>query len=288
MSRYEQVLNCTTVGRLLPPQTILATAKRTGFKWVELNSMQTRFLNMHDASEVKDAFAEAGVSLATFFVPVAWREVEVVFEADLVKYDELLTKLEPTGLEHSVTWLPTNFPTPPAETREWVGKRFKRIAEVNAAHGLKFGLESIGEAHYREEPGHTFIYTPGKMQEFATEIADNVGVVVDTYHWHCAGETTADLAALSPDRLLYVHMNDARPGPRDGLRDNERLFPGDGVIDINGFLDGLADCGYRGRIAVELDSYLGTTSGPGALATRSRETLDAVLATWEKHRAALV
>lgn len=285
MARYEQVLNCTTVGRLLPPQYVIAAAKRNGFKWVELNSMQTRFLNLHDAAEVKDLFQEAGVSLAAFFIPVAWREADGVFEDDLLQFDKLLTKLEPTGLDRAVTWLPTNFPTPPAESRKWIGQRFKKIAAIHEKHGLKFGLESIGEAHYRAEPGHTFIYTPGAMQEFAAEIADNVGVVVDSYHWHCVGETAADLAALSPDRLLYVHINDARPGPIDGLRDNERLFPGDGVIDLNGFLDGLAACGYKGRIAVELDSYIGTTMGPNELAARSRDSLDAVLAKWEASHA---
>ena len=46
-----------------------------------------------------------------------------------------------------------------------------------------------------------FVHTMAEMKELIAEIGrDNVGLVLDSWHWYTAGETDADMKALSPAR----------------------------------------------------------------------------------------
>lgn len=64
------------------------------------------------------------------------------------------------------------------------------------------------------------------------------GIAVDALHFHRSGSSVADLAAIARGRLRYVQLCDAsgaRPATREGLlheATKERLFPGDGAIDL--------------------------------------------------------
>ena len=76
----------------------------------------------------------------------------------------------------------------------------------------------------------------------------NVGLVLDTWHWWQAGDSVEDIAALTPEEVVTVDLNDA---PRDVdkalQKDNERELPAaTGVIDIAGFLNALHRIGYDG------------------------------------------
>jgi sugar phosphate isomerase/epimerase len=56
----------------------------------------------------------------------------------------------------------------------------------------------------------------------------------------------ADAADLSPD----------------SVRDNERLLPGQGVIDLPEFLAGLRSIDYHGLVTPEVFGYQGNTEDP--------------------------
>ena len=70
------------------------------------------------------------------------------------------------------------------------------------------------------------------------------GIVLDTFHFYRSGNTVPDLAGLPENWFRYVHLCDA-PAEipagdelvRTGLE--ERLIPGEGVIDIRGILRAL-------------------------------------------------
>jgi len=81
----------------------------------------------------------------------------------------------------------------------------------------------------------------------------NVGLLVDCWHWFAGGGTLMDLATIPPHQVTHVHINDAPCGVAlDDLVDNERELPGvTGEIDLTGFLQTLNRIGYTGPIAVE-------------------------------------
>jgi sugar phosphate isomerase/epimerase len=54
------------------------------------------------------------------------------------------------------------------------------------------------------------------------------------------------------ERIVHVHFNDSPALPPEQIRDNARLLPGEGVINLTGFLRALQQIGYRDALSVEV------------------------------------
>ena len=91
-----------------------------------------------------------------------------------------------------------------------------------------------------------------EMLDFAKECGPNVGLLLDSWHWHHAGATTQDIVHAGRDRIVHVHFNDSPQLPPEQIRDNARLLPGEGVINLVGFLRALQQIGYRDALSVEV------------------------------------
>jgi sugar phosphate isomerase/epimerase len=93
-----------------------------------------------------------------------------------------------------------------------------------------------------------------EMKDLIAEIGcDNVGFMLDSWHWYTAHETAADLLSLRAADVVSCHLNDAPQGiPVDQQVDNHRDLPAaTGVIDLAAFLQALARIGYDGPIVAE-------------------------------------
>lgn len=268
MSTIYPALNAATAGRGLPIDKYLDLAARHSFTSAEVGIEPLAEMGTEAAKEL---LASTGVEIASFGLPVEWRKDEQTFQDGLQQLPNLAAVAQELGATRCCTWVLPNYPTEPAESRRWIGARFKAIADIFAAHGIGFGLEFIGPKHFLGDPGHTFIYRMEDMLDFTQELGPNVGLLVDSFHWHALGSTEAALAALPAERITYVHINDAPDVPYEEVRDNVRLLPGAGVIDLCAFLGGLRSAGYSGPAGIEV---LGT-----ALANLSAE--EAAAQTWE-------
>ena len=91
------------------------------------------------------------------------------------------------------------------------------------------------------------------MLELGAEVGPNVGLLLDCWHWYTSGGTLDELGRLEPERVVYVHVNDAPTGiPVDEQVDNVRALPGEtGVIPIAPFLGALREIGYDGPVVPE-------------------------------------
>ncbi|HEY6737883.1 MAG TPA: sugar phosphate isomerase/epimerase family protein, partial [Actinopolymorphaceae bacterium] len=133
-------------------------------------------------------------------------------------------------------------------------ERVALIDEILTAAGVRFGLEYVGPKTFWSTEPYPFVHTLAELLELIAEVGgDNVGVVLDTFHWYTAGETVDDLLALSADRIVAVDVNDAPSGrDRDAQIDQERMLPGaTGVIDASAFVGALRTVGYAGPVKVE-------------------------------------
>lgn len=264
-SVLEPALNAATAGDGLGIEDYVALAARHSFRWVELNGSQMPGLRTLGEDHARKLLDAAGVAISSFFLPVNWRQDDARFAADMQAFEDLVPFVAALGVTRCCTYLFPNVATPPDETRRIVGGRFRRIAALLGANGLSLGLEFLGPAHFLSEPGHTFLYRMEDMLEFAVELAPNVGILVDSLHWHCLGGDDDRLAAIPADRLIYAHINDAPAVPIHAQRDDDRLLPGEGVIDLEGFLSGLRAAGYSGPVGIEVDGpYLRVDTPDGA------------------------
>jgi sugar phosphate isomerase/epimerase len=131
---------------------------------------------------------------------------------------------------------------------------------------------------FRKQFRYEFIWRMNDMLEFAKECGPNVGLLLDSWHWHHAGATTQDIIAAGRERIVHVHFNDAPNLPPEQIRDNQRLLPGEGVINLVGFLRALQTIGYTDALSVEVFGRLKDKTPEEA----AKLGLDASLAVFRK------
>jgi sugar phosphate isomerase/epimerase len=133
-------------------------------------------------------------------------------------------------------------------------KRIREVATILDDAGLRLGLEYVAPRHLRTSGRYTFIFTLAETMELIEEARkSNVGVVLDSFHWHNARETAADILRLKGSDVIACDLEDAPAGiPIDELTDAPRALPGaTGVIDLKTFLGALLQIGFDGPVQVE-------------------------------------
>lgn len=233
----------------------IALAKDNGFAGVEVNISEVAdLIDSHGAGHVNGLFTEVGIKPAGWGMPVDWRGEEAKWQAGLETLPRLAAAAKAIGCTRTMTWvMPCSNDRDFDANRKFHIERFKPIAAILAAHDCRFGLEFIGPKTLRETQKYPFIHTMQAMLEMDAEIGPNMGLLLDCFHWYTSGATVDDLLELTPDDVVYVHVNDARFGiAPDEQLDGKRALPGaTGVIDIQGFLTALQKIGYEGPVTPE-------------------------------------
>ncbi|MEF8852325.1 MAG: sugar phosphate isomerase/epimerase [Haloarculaceae archaeon] len=160
-------------------------------------------------------------------------------------------------------------------------ERLARVADVLADHDLCLGLEFLGPRSLRAGHEYEFVHTVEGAVDLADAAGENVGLLLDAWHWHTAGGSVEALASLGADDVVDVHVNDAPQGvPPAEYVDDERAMPGEtGVVDIETFLGRLDAIGYEGPVMVEPFSDELNALDPESAARRTMDSLETV---WER------
>ena len=233
----------------------LTAAKTGGFGGVEFNSSEIAgLIEAQDAQAVRARFSTAGIQPAGWGLPTDWRGTEENWRSGLEDLPRLAKAASAIGGTRVSTWImPCSDTREYSENRQFHVARFRPIARILSDHGISLGLEFIGPKTLRETQKFPFIHTMEDMLEMGREIGPNVGLLLDAYHWYTSHGTLDQLKALTPQQVVYVHVNDApRNVPIDDQLDGARDLPGaTGVIDIAGFLQTLQSIGYDGPVTPE-------------------------------------
>ncbi len=105
----------------------------------------------------------------------------------------------------------------------------------------------------------------------------NVGMVIDAFHFHAGGSKLADLAHVPVDKLFVMHLNGCEDRPARELTDAHRLFPGEGVIPIGEMLGALRSRGFDGTMSIEIFRPEYWERDPRQVAREARMKAEAVL-----------
>jgi sugar phosphate isomerase/epimerase len=103
----------------------------------------------------------------------------------------------------------------------------------------------------REQHPHEFVFTLPDTLAVASEAGPNVGLLLDSWHWHHSGGTIDDILAAG-DAVFCVQVADAPDLPPALIEDMERLPLGEGIVDFGGFFGALDRIGYRGLVSPEV------------------------------------
>lgn len=80
---------------------------------------------------------------------------------------------------------------------------------------------------------------------------DNVGITVDTFHFHEMCSKLEDLEVAEGKKIFAYHLNDCEDLPLGSAGDDKRLWPEEGVIDHSGIADALKKIGFDGVCTIE-------------------------------------
>jgi sugar phosphate isomerase/epimerase len=226
----------------------------------------------------RDLLTELKLKPAVIEFPVEFRKDDATFEAGLPKLKQAAAFASAIGCPRMMTYLMSSSPIPKEELRATYKKRFTEAGRILAASNVRLGLEFLGPLHIRKAFPHEFIWRMNEMLEFAESCGPNIGLLLDSWHWHHAGATTEDIIHAGKERIVHVHFNDSPNLPPEQIRDNERLLPGEGVINLVGFLQALKKIGYTDALSVEVFGRL--KSYPPE--TAARMGLDASIGVFKK------
>lgn len=221
-----------------------------------------------------------GVAFGPFGLDVEWRRDDDTFEAGMEGLVEKAAFAQKIGATRCVTWMPPSAAEDSGAWFERTAHRFSRIAAIFDDYGIRLGLEWVGPHHLRAGganqmgPNPTVWDLPGTLLLIDTIGRDNVGLLVDSYHCYTADVSPDTLASLTDAQIVHVHINDAPTGatPETAL-DGGRVLPGEGVIDLAGFLDGLRRAGYAGTISCEVLAPRPIADDPETAAEKVRASL---------------
>jgi sugar phosphate isomerase/epimerase len=159
--------------------------------------------------------------------------------------------------------------------------RIRQAMSVLNDFSIRLGLEYVSPKTRRDGFQHPYIHSLPQALDLISKIdRPNVGLMLDTFHWHCAGESKQDLLSLTNAQIVVVHANDAiAHRPTDQQVVNERELPGDsGVIDLPTFFSALREIHYDGPVTCEPTHAKWSQMDPGTLLSRTSQSLRRYLA----------
>jgi sugar phosphate isomerase/epimerase len=186
------------------------------------------------------------------------------------------------GCDRMMVVLPASTTQPKDDQRKLAKDRFAAIAEVLQKPGVRLGMEFLGPLYFRAgraggPPSTPFIWSLPDTIALAKECGSNIGAILDAWHWHHSDGTPSDIVAAGQARIVHVHISDAKPAAPEDVRDNQRFMPGEGIIDLVGFLQALKKIGYTGGISPEPLGRIPQEMSPEDAARLALETTQAVM-----------
>lgn len=120
------------------------------------------------------------------------------------------------------------------------------LADTAEKYGVKLAYEFVG---YPNCSVNTF----GQTYDIVKSVnRDNVGLVLDCFHFHAMGSRIEDLKKADPKKIFIFHIDDSEDLPVGAARDDKRLWPGEGAVDLDTILSTLKEIGYSEMTSVEL------------------------------------
>lgn len=208
-----------------------------------------------DLKKFADYAKKNDVSWGATVLPIEFRKSEGQFRSDLASLPMHAKNLRAIGVDRAATWiLPMHETLTYNKNMEQHARRLRDAARILGAEGIKLGMEYLGTTKLRHSQRFAFISSGQETKELITAIGEpNVGVVLDSYHWHTGQESAEDLMLWSNADIIAVDLNDCNAQlSLEEQTDVARELPGaTGVIDLNTFLQTLAKIGYDGPLRAE-------------------------------------
>ena len=256
-------------------KTDLRAAEAAGFDYVEIWAAKLReFLKTHSTTDLKALFEEAGLK------PLSINSIEHVTFRDSETFAQKKSEcaeLSRIASEISCPYIvivPGRLPEQPVTREEIIDESVRvldELATIAADFKVSLGFEFLGQTDCS-------VPTLGLANEIVTKLnRDNVGLVIDSFHFYAGGSTIPMIEAVDPKRLYVFHINDAEDRPREELQDSHRLLPGLGILPLREIVGAFRRIGYDDVASVEIFRPEYWEMDPMELAQQAKATTDNVV-----------
>jgi 4-hydroxyphenylpyruvate dioxygenase len=144
----------------------------------------------------------------------------------------------------------------PASTREdCVASRIDEDLRWMASEAARYNMRIMYEPMAWCSVDNTLPLAWERLQQLDQP---NIGLVVDLFHICALGGDASQLDGIPADRIYEVQLCDmAEMPPQDKqplseYARHQRLLPGDGIIEVERFVDKLKSAGYSGPVGIEV------------------------------------
>jgi sugar phosphate isomerase/epimerase len=196
-------------------------------------------------------YDSARLKFTSFRLPVEWHEDSDRLKTDLAALPNYLQLAKDLGCKRAITTIePAGDIRPFHENFEYHRRRLGELATATAPFDISLGIEFLAPANLRQGRAFQFIQSVDQLlMLFKMLSVQNVGLVLDTWHWHLGGGTIDQIRALQ-GKIVAVYLADCDPNvTADHAPESARRLPGEtGVIDCPAILSALAETGYNGPV----------------------------------------
>ncbi len=267
---------------------LIEMALTYGFKAFELDMAEyMRKVNSRGAEAaaryINSARLRLGFHVSVFPLPVRWTEGDATFKQDLEKLGQIAEIAASLGARGAYTHiLPASDTLQYHENFAFHQQRLGEVADVLAKSGLKLGLGLIATPSRRKDKKYEFVHQVDPFLTMVNNLGiDNVGLVIDLWHWHLGGGTIKQLQELQRDQIVDVRFSDI-PADADPARitEEQRVLPGKG-----GAIDAVTALRILGEM--EYDGPATPAASPKTLAGMTRDRIvrqagEALDAVWKE------
>ena len=256
--------------------TDIKAASAAGFDYLEIWSAKLQsFLRTNTAYDLKQMLQEKGIA------PYSINSIEQITFRDgdgrrslRSECDELCRIAAEINCPYLVV-VPgkLSFDAGREEVIKESVKTLTEMADIAQTFSVGLAFEFIGQPDCS-------VQTLALASEIV-QLADreNVGLVIDSFHFHAGGSTIESIEALDPEKLFIFHINDAEDLPREQLEDRHRLLPGLGILPLREIISAFRRIRYDRVTSVEIFRPEYWERDPFELARDARSAVVQVLAS---------
>ncbi len=150
-------------------------------------------------------------------------------------------------------------------------KVLNELADIAQKYNVGLAFEFLGQTDCS-------VQTLDFCKEIVEKInRQNVGLVIDTFHFYAGNSTFEAIETLDPEKLFVFHINDAENLPKESLTDAHRLYPGMGILPIKEIKERFDRIGYDRMVSIEIFRPEYWNENPFEVAKQAKAATEKVL-----------
>lgn len=270
--------NVATTKQNATLQQEMELCEKHGFSFMEIQMDKLpAYLEEHTLDEMADFFRTHNIKVLGLNALVFFNNrTKEDYEAIIREYKEWLEIAKKLGAQYIVAVpLVTEEKILLDDIKQSCVEVLTELSDLAEPYGIKVALEFLGHPQATVntfKQGYDIVQTVNR---------DNVGLVLDCFHFHGMGSRIEDLKQADGSKIFLLHINDTDDYPIGILTDEDRCWPGHGAINLDGILTTLKEIDFPGDVvSIELFRPEYYQMDPEEVIKKSKETMTEVISKY--------